>query len=152
MAKAIVKNKTLAKKFKALVAEVRAETRVLVAARRVWDNPWYMAGTEGTGAYSVLAITSRGRVGVRKFSNLARIRVEPLCKCDKVGDVLTDKAGWKQPGDNDQNRFSKVVATSADRDAAIALAQKALGVDKLVTARPPAVQVESLVVDSIPTA
>ena len=133
----MVKIKATVKRVKALVASVSA-TRVLVAARRAWVNPWHMAGTEGTGAYKVLAFTSRGRIGVRELDhNLVRIRVEPLCQCVKVAAVLTVKAGWKQPGDGGQNRWSKVVSEE-DRDSAIALANKALGVDKLVTARPPA--------------
>lgn len=142
MAKKVKTTKATVEKVKALVASMSA-TRVLVTARRVLgDNPWYMAGTEGTGAYKVLAITARGRVGVRKLGDSVRIRVEPFYQCGKVGAVLTAKVGWKQPGDGGQNRFSKVVS-NADCDWAIALAQKALGVDKLVTARPPTVQTES---------
>ncbi len=74
------------------------------------SDMWYMAGTEGTGAYAVPLRTRRGRVGYRLLEAKCRIRVEP----DPAGRVeiatlLTQSRGWKQPGDDGQNRFSTVV-------------------------------------------
>ena len=75
---------------------------------------FYMGGTERTGEYSVRVITPRGRLGVRELSNgSARIRVEPIGDQDfddGVKAYLTSEGGWKQPGDDEQNRFSRTVS------------------------------------------
>ncbi len=71
-----------------------------------------MPGTEGTGEYYVIGRTGRGKVGVRDLRNGSyRIRVEPFGArfVPKMAEYLSRVDGWKQPGDNDQNRFSKVL-------------------------------------------
>lgn len=72
------------------------------------EDQFYMAGTEGTGEYKVLASSSFGRVGYRDLDDRVRIRLEPASEAhaDKIGEVLTSMYGWKQPGDGGQNRFS----------------------------------------------
>jgi len=50
------------------------------------QNPWLMAGTEGTGKYVVFAL----------------IRADQ----STIAERLTREAGWKQPGDSGQDRFS----------------------------------------------
>jgi hypothetical protein len=85
-------------------------------------QPWYMAGTEGTGQYTVRAASSRGRVGVRQFDAHVRIRLEPnpklgakvLAKWEKA---LPREVGYKHPGDDNENRFSIVVETGDYADA-----------------------------------
>lgn len=84
------------------------------------DNVWFMAGTEETGEYIVLASSSFGRVGYRLINgwgrSAVRIRVEPAspAHADKIAKVLTADAGWKQPGDNGQDRFSIVHPLGAE--------------------------------------
>ena len=97
------------------------------------ENPFYMAGTEGTGKYKVLAITWRGRVGVRPFGvGSVRIRVEPHRKKRGAATMLKLlSVGWKQPGDDGQNRFSVEVRNDLDLKAVVGVALKALGVAKL---------------------
>lgn len=97
-------------------------------------NKWYMAGTQGTGEYTVVAQTYRGRVGFRQCEKIgeavyARVRVEP--RKGKVLPALSREAGWKQPGDEGQPRYSKMVAAGAPLKAAIKEALVALGVGKL---------------------
>jgi hypothetical protein len=71
---------------------------------------WYMAGTEGTGEYLVVLRTRLGRVGYRDLNGSYRIRVEPKPEGrDPLATVLTQSSGWKQPGDQGQDRFSIVV-------------------------------------------
>lgn len=81
-------------------------------------KPWnYMAGSEGTGEYVVVGRTPRGKVGVRKLNNgQCRIRVEPFGErfIPKMAEDLSSADGWKQPGDNGQNRFSKVTDDLAE--------------------------------------
>jgi hypothetical protein len=74
-------------------------------------DPWYMAGTEGTGEYLVVFRTSLGRVGYRLLERGAsyRIRVEPEASGrSQLARQLT-KPQWKQPGNQGQNRFSAEV-------------------------------------------
>ncbi len=113
-------------------------------------NAFYMAGTEGTGEYVVLAKTARGRIGIRvlegsgtllKDVEFARIRVEPttVSAANKIGQLLTPEKGWKQPGEDDQNRFSTVVKGSDKFRTRVVNALKALGAEDLVvTANPDA--------------
>lgn len=74
-------------------------------------SPWLMAGTEGTYDYLVLARSSFGRVGYRLVGHRVRIRLEPADEAHaaKIAETLTREAGWKQPGDEGQNRFSIVL-------------------------------------------
>lgn len=77
-----------------------------------WPRPFYMAGTEGTGEYQVLAASSFGRVGYRLLdSGHVRIRLEPTDRhTSKLAEILSRDLGWKQPGDHNENRFSRVVS------------------------------------------
>lgn len=81
-------------------------------SKKSGKKPWtYMAGTEGTGKYVVLARTGRGKVGIRHLGGSYRIRVEPFGErfVPKLAEYMSRVDGWKQPGDDEQNRFSKVV-------------------------------------------
>jgi len=72
-------------------------------------NSWYMAGTEGTGRYLVVARNSFGRVGFRVlWDGRVRVRVEPTPgePTVKLAKVFTIDKGWKQP--DHQHRFSIV--------------------------------------------
>lgn len=96
-------------------------------------DPWTMAGTEGTNEYRVLAESSFGRLGYRNLSGFSadsvRIRLEPSDEAHaaKIAEVLTPEAGWKQPGDGDQNRFSIVLPKG---QGAIDALKKAFGLIK----------------------
>lgn len=75
------------------------------------DNPFYMAGTEGTGEYQVLSVSDYGRVGTRILSDgRVRVRIEPgsAHASKRLAEMFTRDDGWKQPGDAWQDRFSKV--------------------------------------------
>lgn len=85
-------------------------------------DKFYMAGTERTGEYVVLATSSYGMAGYRLLPDgSVRIRVEPsdAAHAAKLAAVLTDAAGWKQPGDNDQDRFSIVALKGGEALAAL---------------------------------
>jgi hypothetical protein len=88
----------------------------------------YMGGTEGTGKYYVLAETPLGRIGVRDLGDSVRIRVEPSAEGRKslTSSLLSDN-GWKQPGDNGQDRFSTVKAKHFQAPAALHGALNAIG-------------------------
>ncbi len=89
------------------------------------DNPWYMAGTEKTGQYVVVARTHLGRVGYRKLDNSARVRIEPID--DQVAQNLTKHfGGWKPYGSNGQPRFSTVVEWGEATAIALSTALQAL--------------------------
>lgn len=109
-------------------------------------NPFYMPGTEGTGEYIVLAHNARGRIGVRvlegdpmKVTSItaARVRVEPSegpKVLAQMAEVLSPKKGWKQPGDNGQQRFSTFFEGSSKvLKNRIARAMAALRVDGVKT-------------------
>lgn len=71
---------------------------------------FFMAGTEGTGKYVVIANSDFGRVGVRYLSNdLVRVRVEPKNEVGASELAAVCGSGWKQPGEGGQPRFSRVV-------------------------------------------
>jgi hypothetical protein len=82
-----------------------------------YSHKFFMYGTERTGEYIVVAVTPAGRVGYRELgSGEVRIRVEPALydgAKEEIARFLTRMPGWKQPGDNGQQRFSLVVATDA---------------------------------------
>lgn len=72
----------------------------------------HVAGTEGTHNYVVIAASALGFVAVRMLSgNNFRVRVEPtdVASSSIIGQTLTRNELWKQPGDQNQDRFSKVV-------------------------------------------
>lgn len=74
------------------------------------SKAFYMAGTENTGSYVVLANSGFGRVGVRYLADgTVRVRVEPSNEigAGELAAILGE--GWKQPGDGGQPRFSRVV-------------------------------------------
>lgn len=95
-------------------------------------KPWtHVAGTEGTGEY--LAVARAGELGnklaVRLLpSGSVRVRVEPRSTEDAaaMAEVLSGSAGWKQPGDSGQNRFSTVAGTPEQAEEAVDAALKAL--------------------------
>lgn len=95
----------------------------------VQENSFHMAGTEGTGEYVVLASSSFGRVGYRDLGDAVRVRLEPSTKCAaKVsGWSLTPESGWKQPGENGQERFSLLVPKG---EAAVAALSDAFAIIK----------------------
>lgn len=78
-----------------------------------------MAGTDGTHEYVVLAGSSLGRVGIRttqscNCDNIVchkrayRIRVEPNPLDDAAIEAMQPCfSGWKKPGDDHQDRFSR---------------------------------------------
>ncbi len=81
-------------------------------AQLPWANPWFMAGTEGTGKYLVTHVTDLGRFGHRDLGGGTRLRVEPTEEgLPILAQHLTRAEGWKQPGDGGENRFSKVVSS-----------------------------------------
>lgn len=99
------------------------------------SGPYFMAGTEQTGKYRVIAITKLGKVGYRELNgacdnNYVRIRVEPADEkaAAKMSQSFSrDK--WKQPGQNDQFRYS-IVVTENDAGEFIGTALKAIGAIK----------------------
>ncbi len=99
------------------------------------DSPFYMAGTEKTGEYVVLAVTKRGRLGIRNLGDHGfRIRVEPngrgnLARLRRrlTAEKLVRDDGWKQPGDNSQSRFSRVVFYADRASKFVAEALEAIG-------------------------
>ena len=91
----------------------------------------YMAGTEGTGEYKVVAQTFfGGRVGVRDLGNeICRVRVEPRSEASakRMKDSgLFSVDDWKQPGDGGEFRFSTITSDSKELDEAIRLGCQAI--------------------------
>lgn len=92
------------------------------------ENRFYMAGTQGTGQYIVVALSARGRVGYRPLSNSARVRVEPASQ--EAAELLAQSlSNWKQP--DGQFRFSTVTGSEAALHAALEKALIALGSEGL---------------------
>jgi hypothetical protein len=69
------------------------------------SDKFYMAGSEGTGQYIVVAVTPAGKVGYRDLGGgwcggdeSVRIRMEPasLAVAKRAAEILTLKLGWKQ--------------------------------------------------------
>ena len=88
-----------------------------------------MPGTEGTNQYFLLVATPLGRLGVRPLVGARyRIRVEPASekKTPKIAQTLTTVTGWKQPGDNGQDRFSIVCHAEVEVAHGVLLAARAL--------------------------
>lgn len=79
------------------------------------ENPFDMAGTEGTHGYTVHT-TVEAEEG-------------------EISKALTRVAGWKQPGDGGQDRFSITCSGEATREMKLGLALKAVGVHKASSAR-----------------
>jgi hypothetical protein len=92
-------------------------------------DPFYMAGTEGTGKYNVVVVTPAVSIGVRNFGGGFRVRVELTGPKPPValGRALTPVKGWKQPGDGGQQRYSKVARDAAGAEALVTEALQALG-------------------------
>ena len=70
-----------------------------------------MVGPEGL-EFTVVVSTRLGRVGYRMLrGSSCRIRVEPSSEGTlSLAKLLTRERGWKQPGDQNQDRFSIVVS------------------------------------------
>lgn len=115
------------KRYRANAVETAAQYQLVLALRDyalrtndlnnyregvVVSDDWkQMSGTTGSGEYIVLARLHDGdRVGIRPLGDgTVRIRVEPSDENLKdLLEGLTREAGWKQPGDDGQNRFSIV--------------------------------------------
>src|SRR3989338_9595730 len=111
-----------------------AVARLLKRAEgRGCEKPFSIVGTTGTGKYEVLALTPRGRIGVRYLGGgVVRIRVEPIGVPSMAVMQKLGVGGWKQPGDDGEHRFS-VVTTKDGIAPAVAAAWKALGAETLVT-------------------
>lgn len=109
----------LRKRYLPYAVETKAQEDLVFALHEraklegvVVNSDWKrMAGTEGSDEYVVLArVPAADRIGVRKLdSGAVRIRIEPSeANADHLGKELTRENGWKQPGDEGQNRFSIV--------------------------------------------
>lgn len=78
-------------------------------------NVFNMRGTESTGTYVGFA-TDRAQIGYRDIGGGSfRVRIEPndADAAADLADHFPRSDGWKQPGDENQNRFSKVIEGSA---------------------------------------
>ena len=78
-----------------------------------------MFGTTGSN-YEVVFSCASGEVGIRYDGGIIRTRVVPSAGCPPLG-----LSGWKQPGQDGQNRYSREAwnATDAARNAAAAAAE-----------------------------
>jgi len=73
------------------------------------DSKFYMAGTDKTGEYVVVAVNSAGKLGYRDLGCDFRTRFEPSeATQSAVAEVLTKHTGWKQPDDDGGLRFSRL--------------------------------------------
>lgn len=94
--------------------------------RMEMPSSWSMAGAEKTFDYVVVLRTRLGRVGYRDLNGSYRIRVEPESRGrDPLARVLTRSSGWKQPGDQGQDRYS-IEIRREQRSEVFGLAVKAL--------------------------
>lgn len=87
-----------------------------------------MPGTEGTGEYRVLARSPRGRLGIRLLKGQVRVRIEPIDgnATTALSEHFMRSDGWKQPGDDEQFRFSLVIPADEAGMAVVEQALKAL--------------------------
>jgi hypothetical protein len=75
------------------------------------NDKFYMPGTERTGQYIVLLVTSLGRVGYRDLGSSVRVRIEPASRA--AGDTLRPHfPGYKEGIGGQEYRFSTVVDKS----------------------------------------
>jgi len=90
-------------------------------------DKWYMAGTEGTGEYHVIAKNNVARLGIRPVGSSVRIRIEPAGdkEITALADSFTVEAGWKQP-DMSQQRFSRFLPKNAEATQVVVDALKVL--------------------------
>lgn len=95
------------------------------------STKWQMPGTERTGKYLVPVCAKRGRVGFRLLGagRSVRVRIEPANQAasDRLAVKLTRAGGWKQPGDDGQDRFSKVFTDQKSAIKAVKQAIRLLG-------------------------
>lgn len=103
-------------------------------AQRWNGDPFYMAGTEGTGKYLVVVVTPYGRVGYRDLERCNeddiesyRIRVEPTSEEDAELMAPNFSFAWKQYGQDGQPRFSIVAIGEGELERAMSSAFIALG-------------------------
>lgn len=78
-------------------------------------NVFNMRGTESTGTYVGFA-TDRAQIGYRDIGGGSfRVRIEPndADAAADLEDYFPRADGWKQPGEDNQNRFSKVIGADA---------------------------------------
>lgn len=83
-------------------------------------SKWYMAGTNQSVPYTVIAATGLGTIGISEYArNKFCIRVEPTCEgMFELESHFRINDGWRLPGDNEarENRFEKrVYAPLGDR-------------------------------------
>lgn len=85
-------------------------------------------GSTGT-TFDVVAAFSAGKVGFRSLgADGFRVRVVPA---NGTTLDLTSSDGWRQPGEDGQNRYSTVVKTTSGLAQAIAAATKALAAESV---------------------
>jgi hypothetical protein len=73
---------------------------------QTFENPWLMAGTEGTDKYYVVIANGIKRVGIREYvSGYFRVRVEVGDKYKGLSERFTCDIGWKQSGDSGEQCF-----------------------------------------------
>lgn len=84
---------------------------------------FYMAGTDNSGEYVVVAASPLGRVGYRDLGNEVRVRLEPASQpaAEAIAPLLT---GWKQP--DEQFRFSVVTPKGAAAEIVVRRALAAI--------------------------
>lgn len=90
----------------------------------------HVAGTEGTHNYVVVAESKSGLVAVRLVAGSTfRVRVEPTSAdaAKTVATSLSRESGWKQPGDQGQDRFSIVAKGGEKLREAVVKAVEAIG-------------------------
>lgn len=89
----------------------------------------HIAGTEGTHNYAIIAETALGLVAVRILAEgRYRVRVQPADHAagQLMAQTLSRISGWKQPGDQGQDRFSTVPTGGAELHAEVSQAVAAL--------------------------
>lgn len=88
---------------------------------------WYMAGTDYTGEYRVIAMNDAGKIGVRPLGNHVRIRIEPCSPeaAQALAGTFSLEQGWKQP-DMLNPRFSLFTTRGEDAVKTVEDALRAL--------------------------
>jgi len=94
------------------------------------DSKFFMAGTDGSGQYVVIALGERGRVGARRLGDdKYRIRIEPVEFDGDLHEEIEEhlKGDWSHPEDSDHHRFSICSENKVQTLAFISMALKAIG-------------------------
>lgn len=91
----------------------------------MWSNPFFMAGSEGSGQYVVVAVSPVGRIGYRVLGEQVRVRMEPASP-ELAREVEDFFVGWTQPGEG-KPRFSIVASKGSEAVKAVGLGLVAVG-------------------------